>query len=363
MLSKFRTYIAKHHLALLALFVALGGTSYAAVKLPRNSVGTKQLKRNAVISSKVKDRSLLARDFKQGQVPRGATGPQGLPGVQGPRGIQGPKGDKGEKGDPTFKRTVVVSPVGTAVENGTALRNALASITGASADNPYLVYIEPGTYDVGSTPLALKDGVNVQGAGSGFDSGTHIVGHVGGAGTGLILAAGAELRDLSVEDQLASPAATATAIYANTFRQFILDHVRVEMHEVATDSQGIVLDHTAATIADSKVEVSSASLDYAQGILLGNASFAEITESQFIAENATTNYAVHEIPFGATHARASEFTARPSGSDSYALYINGEADATFEASLLNGVIQSNFPPTLRCLQSYTPTAELPLTCM
>ena len=36
--------------ACIALAIALGGTSYAAVTLPRNSVGTKQLKKNAVNS-------------------------------------------------------------------------------------------------------------------------------------------------------------------------------------------------------------------------------------------------------------------------------------------------------------------------
>ena len=69
--------------ACLALVVALGGTSYAVVSLPPNSVGTAQLRANAVVSSKVKNRSLLAVDFKAGQIP---TGPPG------------PKGDKGDPG-------------------------------------------------------------------------------------------------------------------------------------------------------------------------------------------------------------------------------------------------------------------------
>jgi hypothetical protein len=34
--------------ASIALTVALGGTSYAAIRLPKNSVGTKQLRKNAV---------------------------------------------------------------------------------------------------------------------------------------------------------------------------------------------------------------------------------------------------------------------------------------------------------------------------
>jgi hypothetical protein len=56
-------------IACLALVVALSGTSYAdIVRLPFNSVGTAQLRRNAVVSSKVRDGSLLAVDFKPRQL-------------------------------------------------------------------------------------------------------------------------------------------------------------------------------------------------------------------------------------------------------------------------------------------------------
>jgi hypothetical protein len=44
--------------ACIALAVALGGTSYAAIKLPRNSVGTNQLQSNAVVASKLSARSV-----------------------------------------------------------------------------------------------------------------------------------------------------------------------------------------------------------------------------------------------------------------------------------------------------------------
>lgn len=69
--------------ACIALAVALSGAGYAALTLPRNSVGTPQLKKNAVVSAKVKDRSLRANDFALGQLPAGAQGPQG---PAGPRG-------------------------------------------------------------------------------------------------------------------------------------------------------------------------------------------------------------------------------------------------------------------------------------
>jgi hypothetical protein len=47
-------------ISLIALFVALGGTSYAAIHLPKNSVGAKQLKKNAVTGPKIKNHAVTA---------------------------------------------------------------------------------------------------------------------------------------------------------------------------------------------------------------------------------------------------------------------------------------------------------------
>jgi hypothetical protein len=49
-------------ISILALFVALGGTSYAVTQLAKNSVGNPQLKKNAVTGAKVKDGSLSGTD-------------------------------------------------------------------------------------------------------------------------------------------------------------------------------------------------------------------------------------------------------------------------------------------------------------
>jgi len=75
-------------MSVVAVFIALGGTGYAAVKLPKNSVGGAQLKKNAVSSAKVKDGTLTKSDFKATDLPVGA------------QGAQGPKGDKGDPGTP-----------------------------------------------------------------------------------------------------------------------------------------------------------------------------------------------------------------------------------------------------------------------
>ena len=54
--------------SLIALFVALGGTSYAAIHLPKNSVGTKQLKNNAVVTKKIKNAAVGAGKIKNNAI-------------------------------------------------------------------------------------------------------------------------------------------------------------------------------------------------------------------------------------------------------------------------------------------------------
>jgi hypothetical protein len=76
--------------ACLALAISLSGAAYAvSTALPRNSVGTAQLKNNAVNSAKVRNASLRAADFAPGQLPRGPQGPAGPQGPQGPPGATG----------------------------------------------------------------------------------------------------------------------------------------------------------------------------------------------------------------------------------------------------------------------------------
>lgn len=72
----------------LALFVALGGASYAASgALAPNSVGTAQLRNGAVTGPKVKQGSLVASDFQRNSLPRGPTGKTGPTGNSGPAGL------------------------------------------------------------------------------------------------------------------------------------------------------------------------------------------------------------------------------------------------------------------------------------
>jgi hypothetical protein len=88
-MKRLQCYLRQNVLACVALFIALGGVSYAAA-LPRNSVGSQQIKKDAVTSAKVKNGSLKALDFGTGQLPSGAIGAKGDPGPTGPAGPAGP---------------------------------------------------------------------------------------------------------------------------------------------------------------------------------------------------------------------------------------------------------------------------------
>ena len=110
MLARLRSKLTYANvIASLALFVALGGVSWAAVTLPANSVGKRELKRNAVTGQKVANGSLKGADFAAGQLPTGRRGPAG---PAGPAGPVGERGDRGElvQPDPRARRGIAAKP-------------------------------------------------------------------------------------------------------------------------------------------------------------------------------------------------------------------------------------------------------------
>ena len=104
-----------------------------------------------------------------------ASGPPGVAGEKGDQGDKGDKGDKGDQGDPgpqgpaggpLLTRTITVSPQSTnALANGTLLLNAVAGVTDASVDKPYLIKLEPGIYDLGVNSITLLPYIDMEGSG------------------------------------------------------------------------------------------------------------------------------------------------------------------------------------------------------
>jgi hypothetical protein len=121
MLHKLGAYLRRNHLAVLALFFALCGTSYAAgnALLPRNSVG----------SSQVVNRSLQTVDLskKARRALRGNAGPRGAQGLPGQQGLPGAKGDAGPIGPPGPTHFARVKSTGQLV-SGTATSASRSSL-------------------------------------------------------------------------------------------------------------------------------------------------------------------------------------------------------------------------------------------
>ena len=144
--------------ASIALFVALSGTSYAVTQLPKNSVGTKQLKRNAVTSTKVKDGTLVAADFQAGVLtgtagPKGDTGATGAAGATGPAGPAGATGAQGVPG-PTASATASASGTTTLTAGGGYAE--VIRLTTAADTSGALVLDEPMRVVVLATVSAYK---------------------------------------------------------------------------------------------------------------------------------------------------------------------------------------------------------------
>jgi hypothetical protein len=171
-------------IATVALFLALGGAAYAATQLPRNSVGTAQLKAGAVTAGKIakKTRKQLQGDRGPAgpQGPQGKTGKVGAKGATGDKGATGSRGPQGEAGTgpayEVFGTNKAVSPTGSAVvaENlaggsylitaNVALENSTATevtctLNGGGAAGGFVEAGKP-------TSLSLSVTRNISGSGS-----------------------------------------------------------------------------------------------------------------------------------------------------------------------------------------------------
>jgi hypothetical protein len=92
LVATFTTYLRRHHIALLALFVALGGTSVAAASF----INGHQITPHSIAKNRLTYGALASLKGQRGD--RGLQGPQGLQGQTGSQGSQGPQGPKGTTG-------------------------------------------------------------------------------------------------------------------------------------------------------------------------------------------------------------------------------------------------------------------------
>jgi len=153
-----------------AIVLSTSGGAYAAGVdfVPFNSVGTPQLKNEAITAAKIRPHTLLASDFKVGQLPigtgptgpagpTGPTGQTGKTGATGPAGPQGPVGQTGPQG-----------PVGQTGPQGPAGQTGPQGPTGPAGATSTVVEsqsIEVGNDEAGALQVNCPSGYVATGGG------------------------------------------------------------------------------------------------------------------------------------------------------------------------------------------------------
>ena len=89
-------------MATAAVFIALGGTSYAAARLARDSVGSKQIRTGAVGASEIRRGAVSSRDIRNGSVRVRDLSSTTRDALRGPTGPIGPIGPAGPASAPYF---------------------------------------------------------------------------------------------------------------------------------------------------------------------------------------------------------------------------------------------------------------------
>jgi hypothetical protein len=171
----------RHHIALLALFLALGGTALAAgnALLPKNSVGSAQVVNGSLQKADLSGKAVKAlkgnRGLRGAQGTPGPAGPQGAAGAQGPAGPQGPGGARGATGaqgpsgvvgyaygegfstSPTSTLGFIAAPATVNAATGQMLfvQSTAALGAGATAATQLNVYI---CYQIGANPIQAVGG-------------------------------------------------------------------------------------------------------------------------------------------------------------------------------------------------------------
>jgi hypothetical protein len=139
----------------IAVFAALGGGAYAAASLPRNSVGSAQIRDHAITRHDLA-RGVLAAGSTTGiQGPQGEAGSPGAAGAPGPAGARGATGDMGATGPAGSARAYgFVKPDGTLIANRS---HGVVSVLHTLGSGIYCIELDPSIDPKTTSVLTTPD--------------------------------------------------------------------------------------------------------------------------------------------------------------------------------------------------------------
>ena len=330
-------------------------------KLANGSVGNRKIVDGAVGQRKIGDNAVTSRKILDGAVGQrkigvnAVTTPKILDGAVSTAKIadQAVTGDKIAPGavgadklaaDAVFGRILVVRNLpNDQVGNCDELQAVLADITDNDENNRYLILLEPGVYDCGTTSVQMKPFVDI--AGSGRET-TLITGSASGTNSGGVIrnARNTELRDLSVRN-----VNDRVAVYVDEPDSRITN-VSAEVAGTKSVAYPFLVINFSGTVVMTNVEANQTdgATAFSAGLFIAGGPNAVLVNVVSTAGPASDNSSGLMLSGATATARNSVF----SGVDGGAIALSGGGTANLVTSQLDGLAAVGGPGTFRCPGSY-----------
>jgi hypothetical protein len=184
---------------------------------------------------------------------------------------------------------VIVNTTGGSPQtNGTSLLNTLADIDG-DVNNPNLIKLSPGIYDIGTSSLQMKPYVDVEGSG---ENTTTITGHIDSSSSGVVQgASNAEIRFLTVKNT--GGGSFAVAIY-NTSASLKMTNVTASASD-ASYNYGVYNSTSSPTMTNVTTSASGGFINSGVYNSISSPTMTNVTAS---ASGGTHNYGVYSVTSG-----------------------------------------------------------------
>lgn len=231
----------------------------------------------------------------------------------------------------SLSRTIIVSPNGTPLQNGTALLTArdVISNSNPSADNPWLLKLEPGNYDLGNQALNMLPFVDMEGSGEG----TTIISSTIGSNTfppsnaTLVAASSSEVRALKITNFGAGSFRAAVYVPVGTTNaRFIHFTAAGSTSNSSTNSFGFSNSGNSVTLVNSTIMASGSGGNTG---LFQNLGTLTATNSTFLATGAGNGGAYSLIYNGGAYITIGGSTLNASGGvENIGLYGGGTVTVT-----------------------------------